>query len=82
MKCMEDKLFLNILSSLLIYLKRKSAKNLTLLNDIYTKAWISQVAQMVKNPSAMQEMKEIRFDPLSWDDPRQKGMATHSNILA
>ena len=81
MKCMEDKLFLNILSSFLIYLKRKSAKNLTLLNVIYTKAWISLVAQMVKNPSAMQ-MKEIRFDPLSWDDPLQKGMATHSNILA
>ena len=34
MKCMEDKLFLNILSLFLIYLKRKSAKNFALLNVI------------------------------------------------
>ena len=35
MKCMEDKLFLNILSLFLIYLKRKSAKNFTLLSYLY-----------------------------------------------
>ena len=82
MKCMEDKLFLNILSLFLIYLKRKSAKNFTLLKVIYTKSWVSLVAQTVKNPPAMQETLEIKFDPLSWDDPLEKGMATHSNILA
>ena len=40
------------------------------------------MAQTVKNLPAMQETKEIRFDSLSWDDPLEKGMATHSNILA
>ena len=37
------------------------------------------VAQMVKNPPAMQET-QVRS--LGWDDPLEKGMATHSNILA
>ena len=39
----------------------------------------SLVAQMVKNPPAMQET-QVRF--LSQEDPLQKGMATHSSILA
>ena len=30
----------------------------------------------------MQEMQETQFQPLGWDDPPEKGMATHSNILA
>ena len=34
---------------------------------------------MVKNPPAMQE---TRVQSLDWDDPLQKGMATHSKILA
>ena len=38
MKCMEDKLFTNTLSSVLIYLKTKSAKNFTLLTIIYAKS--------------------------------------------
>ena len=37
------------------------------------------MAQMVKNLPAMQE-KGVRF--LSQEDPLEKGMATHSNILA
>ena len=37
------------------------------------------MAQMVKNLPAMQE-KGVRF--LSQDDPLEKGMATHSSILA
>ena len=41
--------------------------------------WASLVAQMVKNLPAMQE-KGVRF--LSQDDPLEKGMATHSSILA
>ena len=39
----------------------------------------SLVAQLVKNPPAMQE---TWFQPLGWEDPLEKGMATHSNILA
>ena len=34
--------------------------------------WASLVAQLVKNPSAMQETK-VRF--LDWEDPLEKGMA-------
>ena len=38
----------------------------------------SLVAQMVKNLLAM---KETRVLSLGWDDPLEKGMATHSSIL-
>ena len=38
----------------------------------------SLVAQMVKNPPAMQEIW-IRF--LTWEDSLEKGIATHSSIL-
>jgi len=37
------------------------------------------VAQLVKNLPAMQE-NWVRF--LGWEDPLEKGMATHSSILA
>ena len=37
------------------------------------------VAQMVKNPPAMQET-QVRS--LGWEDPLEKGMATQSSILA
>ena len=36
----------------------------------------SQVAQMVKNLPAMQE---TWLQSLSWEDPLEKGMATHSS---
>ena len=39
----------------------------------------SQVAQTVKNLPAMQET-QVRS--LGWEDPLEKGMATHSSILA
>ena len=39
----------------------------------------SPVAQVVKSLPAMQETP-VRS--LSWEDPLQKGMVTHSNILA
>ena len=39
----------------------------------------SLVAQMVKNPPAMQETW-VQF--LGLEDPLEKGMATHSTILA
>ena len=41
--------------------------------------WASLVAQMVKKPPAMQE---TQVQPLGWEDPLEKGMATHSSILA
>ena len=37
------------------------------------------VAQAVKNPPAM---KEIRVRSLGQEDPLEKGLATHSSILA
>ena len=40
--------------------------------------WASLVAQMVKNPPAMQESW---VQSLGWEDPLEEGMATHSSIL-
>ena len=42
----------------------------------------SPVAQMVKNPPAMQEAQETWVQSLGWEDPLEKGMATHSSIPA
>ena len=42
-------------------------------------SWASLVAQLVKNPPAMQET-EVRS--LGWEEPLEKGKATHSSILA
>ena len=39
----------------------------------------SLVAQLVKNLPAMQE---TQVQSLGWEDPLEKEMATHSNILA
>ena len=39
----------------------------------------SLVAQLVKNPPAMQE---TLVPPLGWDDSLEEGMAIHSSILA
>ena len=38
-----------------------------------------KLAQMVHDPPAKQE---TRVWPLGWEDPLEKGMATHSSILA
>ena len=38
----------------------------------------SLVAQLVKNPPAMQETP-VRY--LSWEDPLEKGKATYSSVL-
>ena len=42
----------------------------------------SLVAQMVKNPPAMQELQEMLFQSLDQEDPLEEGMATYSSILA
>ena len=36
----------------------------------------------VKNPPAMQELKETRVQSLGQEDPLEKDMATHFSILA
>ena len=42
-------------------------------------SWASLVAQLVKNPPAMQE---TWVRTLGWEDPLEKEKATHSSILA
>ena len=42
-------------------------------------AWASLVTQLVKNPPAM---RETWVRSLGWEDPLEKGKATHSSILA
>ena len=42
-------------------------------------SWAFLVAQLVKNPPAMQE---TWVQSLGWEDPLEKGRATHSSILA
>ena len=41
--------------------------------------WAFLVAQMVKNPPALQE---TQVQSLGWEDTLEKGMTTHSSILA
>ena len=42
-------------------------------------SWASLVTQLVKNVLAMQE---TWVQSLGWEDPLEKGKATHSSILA
>ena len=42
-------------------------------------SWASLVAQLVKNLPAMQE---TWVQSLGWEDPLEKGMTTHSSIIA
>ena len=42
-------------------------------------SWASLVAQLVKNPLAMQE---TWVQSLDWEDPLEKGKATHASIPA
>ena len=41
--------------------------------------WASLVAQVIKNLPAMQE---TQVQSLGWEDPLEKGTATHFSILA
>ena len=45
-------------------------------------SWASLVAQLIKNLPAMWETRETWLQSLGWEDPLEKGKATHSNILA
>ena len=42
-------------------------------------SWASHVAQLVRNPPAIQE---TYVRSLGWEDPLEKGKATHASILA
>ena len=42
-------------------------------------SWASLVAQLVKNPPVM---RDTWVRSLGWEDPQEKGKATHSSILA
>ena len=42
-------------------------------------SWASLVPQLVKNPPAM---RKTWVRSLGWEDPLEKGKATHSSILA
>ena len=57
-------------------------KRIILLKGIYHWHRASPVAQRVRNPPAMQETQEMRVWSLGQEDPLEKGMATHSSILA
>ena len=41
--------------------------------------WASLVAQLVKNLPAM---RETEVGPMGWEDPLEKGKATHSSNVA
>ena len=44
-------------------------------------SWPFLVAQQ-KRIHATQELLEMQFQSLGWEDPLEEGMATHSSILA
>ena len=48
-------------------------------NNFIRPSWVFLVAQLVKNPPAMWE---TWVPSLGWEDPLEKGKATHSSILA
>ena len=45
----------------------------------FQSVWASLVGQLVKNPPAMHE---TWVQSLGWEDPLEKGKASHSSILA
>ena len=54
-------------------------KDPCIFQDMYKTYWAFLAAQLVKNPPAMQE---ICVQSLGWEDPLEKGKATHSTIVA
>ena len=46
---------------------------------MHSYSWASLVAQLVKSPPAIQE---TWIRALGWEGPLEKGMSTHSSILA
>ena len=62
----------------LLNFRRKRRPSKLTIWGIYVLIGASLVAQLVKNPPAMQETP-VRF--LGWEDLLAKGQATHSSIL-
>ena len=56
-----------------------SLQSLTCFENICCECGLPFVAQLVKNPPAMEESW---VQSLGWEDPLEKGKATHSSILA
>ena len=65
-----------ILSCLISFAQRSFVISTNMNSYVYSQA--SLVAQLVKNPPAMQETL-VQFP--GWEDPLEKGQATHSNIF-
>ena len=59
--------------------EREKIYNSHELKEGNTKDWASLVAQLVKNLPAMWE---TWVQSLGWEDPLEKGTATHSSVLA
>ena len=49
------------------------------LKNALSQGWASLMAQLVKNPPAM---RETWVQSLGWENPLEKGKATHSSIVA
>ena len=62
-----------------IFLTQGSNLHLLCLLHWQVDSILKTMTQMVKNLPAMQE---TWIQPLGWKDPLEKGMATHSSILA
>ena len=62
-----------------ITFENKSKQNYLFLGIPTSVMWASLVAQLVKNPPAMQE---TWVRSLGWEDALEEGMATHSSIFA
>ena len=59
----------------------RNAGGLQKLENIFalSVSWALLVAQKIENPHVIQE---TLVQSLGWEDPLEKGMATHSSILA
>ena len=57
----------------------EAAAGVLLASSLHAFSPSSLVVQLVKNPPAM---RETRVRSLAWEDPLEKGIATHSSILA
>ena len=69
-----------IFSEWLLSLNVMFSRFIHVVTGFYSLLWPNPlVAQMVKNPAVMQE---TWVRSLGWEDPLEKGMAIHSNILA
>ena len=79
---MKGQLYHNGGESFLLTSSYKEKKNHFLVIFFFFVHGASQVALAVKNLLPKQETEEMQVQSLSWEDPLEEGMATHSSILA